>query len=108
MGAALSLMVILPFQAFVSLSFVGRRLSMRWCEIAVAVRKSGVVAAFSALGPLAAIAVAGGFELSFGQAVFAGAIAAAGWLAGVIITRHPLYDEIANAIRVLRHAVAPA
>ncbi|TPK72388.1 sugar transporter [Mesorhizobium sp. B2-4-18] len=108
MGAALSLMFIVPFQAFVSLSFVRRRLSLRWDEIAVAVRKSGVVAALTTLGPLAMV-VAGGFsfDLSLGQAIFAGCLAAAGWLVGVFVTGHPLFDEIVNAGRIFRNAVAP-
>jgi O-antigen/teichoic acid export membrane protein len=84
MGAALSLTFIVPFQAFVSLGFVRRRLSVRWGEIAVAVRKSAIVAASSALGPLTAVMVGGfSFELSLGQAIFAGVLAAAGWLAGL-------------------------
>ncbi|MER8752173.1 oligosaccharide flippase family protein [Mesorhizobium sp. M1050] len=109
MGAALSLMVIVPFQAFVSLGFVRRRLSVGWDEIAVAVRKSSIVAALTTLGSLATV-IAGGFrfDLSPGQAIFAGGLAAAGWLAGVFMTRHPLFDEIVNAGRTFRDAVAAA
>lgn len=108
MGAAWSLMFIVPFQAFVSLSFVRRRLSVQWGEIAVAVWKSGVVAISSVLGSLVVVIANGfSFELSLGQAIFAGVLAAAGWLAGVFITRHPLHDEIASALRVFRHAATP-
>ena len=106
-GAALSLMFIVPFQAFVTLSFVRRRLSIKWRELAAAVSKSAVVAAASMVGP-AAVLIANGldFQLSLGQAVFAGALAAAGWICGLVATRHPLLDEMLGALRVFRHAAA--
>ncbi|RWB67990.1 oligosaccharide flippase family protein [Mesorhizobium sp.] len=104
-GAALSLMVIVPFQAFVSLSFVRRRLSIKWREIAFAVRRSAVVAGASMVGSLAVLMANGfSFQLSLIQALFAGALVATGWICGLLVTRHPLLDEMVNALRIFRQA----
>jgi hypothetical protein len=108
-GAALSMLFIVPFQAFVSMSFVRHRISVRWREVASAVGKSAIVAVASVVGPLATIAANGmSFELSLGQAILAGFLAAAGWMAGVVATRHPLFGEVTSMLRVLSSAASPA
>jgi O-antigen/teichoic acid export membrane protein len=108
-GAALSMLFILPFQAFVSMSFVRHKISVRWGEAAAALRKSAVVSSASVAGPLATVAANGfSFELSLGQAFFAGLLAAAGWIAGIVATRHPLFGEITSMLRILRPYPSPA
>lgn len=94
-----SLMLIIPFQAFVSFHFIRRRISLELSEIFASIWRSAVVAAFSAAGPLVVLAFHGfRFDLSIGQAFVAGALAGAGWLGGLQTTGHPLRSEIVNAV----------
>jgi O-antigen/teichoic acid export membrane protein len=104
-AAAWCMLVTVPFQAYVALSFVRRRLGLRRREIAAALWKSAVVAIASAAAPLAAIIVSGdGFALSFAQAVGAGLLAMAGWAAALVLTRHPLFGEIVKTFPAFRRA----
>lgn len=105
-AVAWSLMLVIPFQAFVSLQIVRRRVSARWSEIAAAIWRSGVVASATAAGPLIMVAAIGfRFELSVWQGVIAGCFAAAGWLLGLWSTRHPLLEELLKALPHRRVAV---
>ena len=102
-AAAWCLLVTVPFQAYVALSFVRRRLGLRRREIAAALWKSAVIALATAAAPLAAMFVSGsGFDLSFGQAIAAGPLALGGWATALILTRHPLLDEIIKTFPALR------
>jgi O-antigen/teichoic acid export membrane protein len=102
-AAAWCMLVTVPFQACVALSFVRRRLGLRRMEIAVALWKSAVVAVASAAAPLSAIVVwDSGFTLSFGQAFGAGLLSCGAWTAAVILTRHPLLDEIKKSLPAFR------
>jgi O-antigen/teichoic acid export membrane protein len=104
-AAAWSMLAVVPLQAFVALTFVRRRLGIQWLEIAASLKRSSVVALFSALGPLAAVAAAG-LNLSLAQAAVAGILAALGWLIGVLVTRHPLLEEMAKAGLAFRRMIA--
>src|SRR5690606_37192307 len=74
--AAWCLLATVPFQAFVALGFVTRRLGLGYRDIGAAVWKSGVVALASAGAPLSAMACLGtGFLLSPLQAVGAALLA---------------------------------
>ncbi|GAB4361928.1 MAG: lipopolysaccharide biosynthesis protein [Oricola sp.] len=97
---ALSMLFVIPFRAFISMRFVTRRLALRWTEIAAATRRSLVVTGTAVVGPLV-MAVSGEtpFVLPVPQALAAGGLAAAGWLAGLWMTGHPLRGEIAGAAR---------
>lgn len=102
-AAAWCLLVTVPFQAYVALSFVRRRLGLRRRDIAMALWKSAVIALVTAAAPLAAMVLSGsGFALSFGQAIVAGSLAFAGWAIALILTRHPLLDEIVKAFPAFR------
>jgi O-antigen/teichoic acid export membrane protein len=104
-AAAWCMLVTMPFQAYVALSFVRRRLGLRRREIAAALWKSAVVAIASAAAPLAMVAVSGsGFGLSLGQASGAGLLAFGGWATALILTRHPLFEEIAKTFPAFRRA----
>lgn len=102
---AWSMMIVIPFQAYVSLTFVKRRLRIRWIQIYMAVRKSAVVAIASMLGPILVAAILGdGLELSFRASVVAVLISGMAWLATLAATRHPLFDELAHAAS---HGIRP-
>ena len=87
---AASKLVTLPFQMFLSLYFVRRHIPFRWLEVCAALWKSAVVTAGTAAGPAAVLALSDqGFALSFGATALAALMAACGWLAAVLVTRHP-------------------
>lgn len=105
-AVAWSLMLAIPFQAFVSLHIVCRRISMSWADVCTALWRSSLVTAATAAGPVMVI-VATGFrlDLSIWQGIIAGCLAAPGWLLGLWSTRHPLLDELLKTLPLRRIAV---
>jgi O-antigen/teichoic acid export membrane protein len=109
-AVALSMLVALPFQAFFSTYFIRRHLKFRWSELGQAVQSSAVVAALCALGPLTVLTGAGGIHahLSLPWAMVAAILHAAGWLAGLWVTCHPLMAELQRAGVIVGRAGAAA
>ena len=98
MAMAASQLVNLPFQMLVALWFVRRHIAFRWREIPVALWKSAVVTATSAAGPCLLVASSDlSFDVSVPEALLAALLAALGWLAGVLMTGHPVLAELRNA-----------
>lgn len=98
-----SLTLVIPFQAFVSLSFVRRHISISWLEIGTAVWRSAVVAAATVSGPLTVVMVSGSsFDISVKQATAGVLLAALGWLCGLWLTRHLLLEEILRSLTHLK------
>ena len=90
-AVAASMLVTAPFQVWIALSYVRRHVRFAWIDIAIAVRKSVLVALFTALPPAAAVALSGfRFDLSMTTMAVSLAGAVAGWLLGLAITAHPL------------------
>lgn len=105
-AAASCLLLTMPFQAWIALGFVKRRLRLRSSEIAAALWKSAVVAVAAVAPSLAAIAWLGaGFAFSPLQGIAAGLLGVPAWAAALILTRHPLFDEIARTIPSVRKTV---
>lgn len=93
-GAALSLFVVLPLNAWVGFHFVLRRLDLNWSDLAGAVRMSALLGLSSAAGPLAVVFAAGTFELGPAHGALGAALAGLGWLVGARLTEHPLATEL--------------
>ena len=94
-AVAASLYLIAPLQVYVALVFIRRHVPFAWGELAVAIRKSAVVTLCTIVAPAAAVAFSGfRFDLPVPIAVAVGAGAAAGWLAGLAVTKHPLVGEL--------------
>lgn len=91
-----------PLQVFVAITFIRRHISLSWREIGVAVQPSAIVALCTAAAPAAVLALAG-FRLDLPLSYFFLALAgaAAGWLAGVAISGHPLLEEVKRGIRLV-------
>jgi O-antigen/teichoic acid export membrane protein len=105
-AVAWSLMLVIPFQAFVSLSFIRRHIAIEWLEIGAAVWRSAVVAATAVSGPLAVVVYTGSsFDLSVQQAAVGAVLAALGWLCALWLTGHLLLDEILHSSVHLRRVV---
>jgi O-antigen/teichoic acid export membrane protein len=104
-AVALSMLIVVPFHALVSLSFVCRRLELSWSEIPSALAKSAAVALTSSVGPIVTVISAGGFDISLFQAMAAGVFSAIGWGLGLVVTKHPLRDEIVRMWPWIRKAM---
>jgi O-antigen/teichoic acid export membrane protein len=117
MVMAASKLVTLPFQMCLSFYFVRRHVPFRWRELGAALWKSAVVTTGSAAGPIGVVVLSDtGFELSLGAAVAASLLAGTGWLAAVLLTRHPVLLEIkiardripaASLVQRCRHLARP-
>ena len=102
-AVACSLLLVIPFQAYVSLSFVRHHLDMKWAEVGSAVWRSALAAFGAVAGPVLVMVVTGaGFNLSIGEALAGAGLAAVGWVAGLWLTAHPLLDEIMQTLASLR------
>jgi O-antigen/teichoic acid export membrane protein len=98
MAMALSQLVSLPFQMAIALWFVRRHLAFGWLEVPAAVWKSAVVTVACAAGPICVVALPDfSFDLSIRGTLLALVLAAAGWLAGVLVTGHPVALELRQA-----------
>jgi O-antigen/teichoic acid export membrane protein len=105
-GAAISMLFIVPFQAFVTLTYVRRRLEMSWSELGMAVHKSGIVAVATAGGALAAVLATGAtLNLALSEGILASLLAAIAWMAALLLTRHPVLEELAGSIPAFRKLV---
>jgi O-antigen/teichoic acid export membrane protein len=93
-----------PLQVFIAISFIGRRIGVSWAEIAGAVGRSVVVALCSAAAPALVVVLQGGFRFGISPAALAFALAgaAAGWLAGLVLSGHPLLEELGNGMKLAR------
>ncbi len=104
---AFSTLAIVPICSLISLGVVRHFINFGWLELARAIARSGVVTVACAAGPLATIAVAGWTkQLSIPLAMMAGALAGAGWIAGLRLTGHPLLAELLQLGFRLRNKIA--
>ncbi len=98
-AVALSTLITMPLQVIVAVSFVRRRLSLAWTEFMLALRKSLVVAVFSAIGPGLLYSSVLHFAWTANAIiVLIGAVlAAGGWLLGIRLSGHPIVFEFRRA-----------
>ncbi len=97
-GGPLSMLVIVPINVFISLLIVRSRLAFTIGELAGAMRKSIVILALSAIGPIITMLGAGsGADLSKQMALVAGMLCAVGWVYGLRLSRHPLGQDVLHA-----------
>ena len=95
---AASMLVTLPFQAAVAIGFIAKRLGLTWSELFASLWKSVLVALASSSAALLFVAMINFKVIGVLPGLAAGsACAAAAWLAGMMITRHPLLWKIASA-----------
>jgi O-antigen/teichoic acid export membrane protein len=101
-AAAFSWLVVVPLQAFVSITFVRRHVDVSWAEIGAALLRATIVSASSAAGPLAMILMLDGhFEHPLQMLIVAGVLGGVGWIAGLWAMGHPLLAEIRIAANAL-------
>ncbi|CAN7612793.1 oligosaccharide flippase family protein [Phyllobacterium sp. LjRoot231] len=101
--------ITLPFQMFISLTYVRRHAPFDWQELFAILGKSALVALGGILGPLAVLAAHGfQFDLSIVQALLAGVLSAIGWLAALLITKHPFLEELFKIVGVFMPRFLPS
>lgn len=97
-AAAFSTLLIIPFNAFLSVWVVRRFLRFSWRDFGVALRRSIASAVLSTVGPLIIFFMCGGAAaVSIGAAMLAVTFCGIGWLAGLWLTNHPLLHELFRA-----------
>jgi O-antigen/teichoic acid export membrane protein len=100
MAVAWSMFLIVPFEVLTGLHFIRRALAFPLSALFAALMPSAVVTLCSILGPWLVIAAHDwAFDLDPGPAAVAIVLAGAGWLAGLRLTRHPLYAELVRAVK---------
>ena len=106
MALAVSMLFAWPLQMAAAMLFICRRAHLAWRDIGRALWKSIPVSALAALGPLL-IAFVNGFRPDLPLPTLASAVlgASAGWLLGLMLTRHPLLEEILHALDLARGRV---
>ena len=96
MAMALSQLLVIPLEAYVSLRFLRRHVPIGWQELAGALRKSAVVAACTAICPSVAVLAEPDFDFSIGTALGVVALSAISWAVGLWVSQHPILDEITH------------
>lgn len=93
---AASLFITVPLNNAVALHYIRRHLAFSWSELWTSVRGSLIVALLAVAGPVVVVAVDD--DMSFDQSLPVQGLmlllAAAGWLAGLRLTSHPLLAEL--------------
>jgi len=97
-SAALSMLLIVPFNSLLSLLLVRHFLDFRWVELATSTWKSTVSSVLSAAGPATMITIVGRHaNLSIGVIMVMTALSMIGWFGGLWLTSHPLLRELLRA-----------
>ena len=100
---AASMIVVAPLQMFVALLFVRRAIGMSWKEFFGALRNSALVTIGTAALPSAVLILSpNGFSLSFSEGFLAVLGGIVGWLAVLLLTEHPLKEELIAAGRMVK------
>jgi O-antigen/teichoic acid export membrane protein len=102
-AAAWSMMFIVPFQAIVAISFIKRRLQVRYRDIIFVLWKSAVTALLTTVGPIIVLAATNwNWHFSLASAAVAIGAAAICWGIGLLVTGHPLLAELTEPLAMLR------
>jgi len=95
---AASMLITLPFQAAVAIGLIARRLGLGWIDLIGALWKSALISLMTAVSALIFAALIQLNVINMVPGLIAGtACATATWLAGMLLTQHPLSDTIIAA-----------
>jgi O-antigen/teichoic acid export membrane protein len=105
-AVAASALLAWPLQAAVANYFVGRQIGMKPIELLNALLKSGIVTICITIGATIGLAVSkygpGG---PFAELLIAGTFATGAWGGGLVLTAHPILDQIRTVVSGLRLGV---
>ncbi len=89
-----------PLQMYVAVRFIQRYVPITWSEFFAPVLRSGAIALCAAAPAGIAVVLSGfRFDLSLPAAAASCIGAGTGWIAGLWVTRHPLFGELERVIR---------
>ncbi len=98
---ALSQFVALPLQMVIALHYARKAVWFSWLDLARAIGSSAIVTVAAMAGPLGfAWWFERNLDFSIAEFVVILALAFCGWLAAVILTRHPVLTEMLNLLRL--------
>jgi O-antigen/teichoic acid export membrane protein len=100
-AVALSTFLTVPLNVGLSVLVVRAHIPFAWREFAGATARSAVVTGMSAVGPLIVSTSRGTVGLSMLPIAVAIALAGIGWLAGLWLTRHPLFREVRKVVKFI-------
>lgn len=104
--AAASLLITSPLCGIVSIVMMRWRVPFTWSELWAPVWRSGIVAIFSAIGPAAVAIYAGGtHQVTIAGGVLGFITSPIGWLVGMRLVNHPIFDEVTRAVAYVRGAL---
>ena len=96
-GLILSQFIILPFQSTLSFIYVRRHVHFDWSELWAIMFKSAKVTLCACAGPLLIAALEGfRFDQSLLLAIASAILSAIGWVAALVVTKHPFLDELSR------------
>ncbi len=94
-AVALSIVFVAPINVALALMVLRIHVQFRWRDFVLALRKSAVAAGLCAVGLLSVLSANGWHsDLSDGATILAAGLGGAGWVAGLLLTRHPLAQEL--------------
>ena len=104
---AASQLIALPLQAAIGFHYIRRHVRFEWRELAESLTKSAGVTLCCGLAAVSVLPLTGfRTDLSLRVAVLAGILGALGWLAGLLLTRHPFLFEIIEVLGPLQRRVS--
>lgn len=105
-AVAASLFIVAPMQMAVAYFFIRRAIDLSWAELTHAARDSALLAAGTAVLPIAVVLTSpSGFDLDWVRTLAAIVGAACGWLAALALVDHPVKREVAGAWRFFRESM---
>jgi O-antigen/teichoic acid export membrane protein len=94
--------IVLPANGILALSLARHFLGFRWSAVFRAISKSVVSTLLSAAGPATVWFLYREQNIPLPAAALAVLLCGAGWLAGLVVTRHPLLDEMLRIVGAVR------
>ena len=97
-AVALSSFVVIPINIGLSVWLVWRVIPFTWRELAGSLTKSALASLASAVGPgLIVLRYGGGADMPIEMAATAVILCGGGWVGGLWLTGHPLFQELCRA-----------
>lgn len=96
-AAALGLALAAMLRMVIITLWLERRLRVPWSALGAHVARGAAIAAFAASGPATVLLVVGA-PAGIGAGLLAAALAGAGWVAGLAVTRHPLGRDLLDVL----------
>jgi O-antigen/teichoic acid export membrane protein len=106
LAVALSQFISLPLQMIIAIIYVRRHVAFSYRVLARELARSATVTILTVTAPLIILTVNGfEFDMPLSRALLCGLLAAAGWVAALAVTRHPLIAELTPLFQSARYGL---